>query len=113
MASLLTCARRAALLLALAPAACFQATSGQWAKEGVDSAVVAHDQAVCQREARQLAGAEAHIDQDIIASRGEDWQRTGSYAGNVAQMNESNAARERAMVDRCMRAQGYIQPGKG
>jgi hypothetical protein len=105
--------RLAAAIFCLLPAACFQASGGEWAKQGVDGNIAARDLGLCQREARLQAGAEAKIDQDIIASRGTDWQRTGSYAGNVDQLNASNATRERDMVARCMKSKGYAQGGQG
>jgi len=97
------------VLICLAVSGCFRSGSGEWFKQGTDSSVAARDQGYCQREARLVTREESKIDQDITASRGSDWQTTGSYASNVAQMRDSGAAREREMVARCMRARGYAQ----
>lgn len=90
---------------------CFQSgpSSGEWVKPGVDGSMTARDLSYCQREARLVTREESKIDQDIIASRGSDWQTTGSYSSNVAQMRDRSAVREREMVGRCMRNRGYSQ----
>ena len=90
---------------------CFQSgpSSGEWVKQGVDGSMTARDLSYCQREARLVTREESKIDQDIIASRGSDWQTTGSYNANVAQMRDRSAVREREMVGRCMRNRGYSQ----
>jgi len=95
----------------LALGACFQATGGEWFKQGVDSGVTTRELAQCQRDARLVGNEEAKIDQDIAASRGTDWQRTGSYNANTQQMAQSAAKRQAEMVGRCMRNKGYSQPG--
>lgn len=95
----------------LALAGCFWSapSSGEWFKQGADGGATARDLSYCQREARLVTREESKIDQDIIASRGSDWQTTGSYSSNVAQMRDKSAAREREMAARCMRNRGYSQ----
>ena len=102
--------RAIACLLACAVlGGCFATGSSEWGKAGVDSQVAARDLGVCQRESRLVTREEGKIDQDIVASRGSDWQTTGSYASNVAQMRDSGAARQREMIARCMKTKGYSQ----
>jgi len=86
------------------------APRGEWAKAGADGARTARDLSACQADARRAGGSESRINQDIAATRGDDWQRSGSYAANVSQMNERGAVRERQYVAACMRAKGYAQP---
>ena len=107
-------------LACLSLAGCYTVTGGgdnaprgEWAKPDTDGAKTARDLSACQIDARRTGGTDARIDQDIAASRGEDWQRSGSYSANLAQLRDSNAARERQYVAACMKAKGYIQPGPG
>ncbi len=97
-------------LICLVLSACFQASGGEWFKPGVAGDLTARDLAQCQRDARLVAGEEGKIDQDIIASRGADWQASGSYAANTSQMAQSSDKRRAEMVGRCMRNKGYAQP---
>ena len=97
-------------LICLTLSACFQGTGGEWFKQGVESNVTARDLIQCQRDARLVAGEEGKIDQDIIASRGADWQASGSYAANTSQLGQSSEKRRNEMVGRCMHNKGYIQP---
>ncbi len=90
--------------------ACFQGTGGEWFKPGVESGATNRELANCQSNARLVVGEEAKIDQDIAASRGSDWQKTGSYGSNTQQMNQSAAKRQAEMVGRCMRNKGFVQP---
>jgi hypothetical protein len=96
--------------MCLGLSACFQSSSGEWFKQGVASNVTARDLAQCQRDARAVAGEEGKIDQDIAASRGADWQASGSYASQTSQLAQSSEKRRLEMVGRCMRNKGYTQP---
>ncbi len=107
-----------AAVACLALAGCYTVTGGgdntsrgEWAKPDTDSAKTARELSACQIESRRIAGADSRIDQDIAAARGEDWQRSGSYSANMAQMNESVAIRQRQYVASCMKAKGFSQPG--
>ncbi|MCC7049534.1 MAG: hypothetical protein IT562_22685 [Alphaproteobacteria bacterium] len=97
-------------LICFAVSACFQSGGGEWFKPGVAGDLTARDLAQCQRDARLVVGEEGKIDQDIIASRGADWQASGSYAANTSQMAQSSDKRRVEMVGRCMRNKGYTQP---
>lgn len=90
--------------------ACFQGTGGEWFKPGVESGATARELSACQSGARMVGAEEAKIDQDIAASRGSDWQKTGSYASNTQQMAQSAAQRQAEMTGRCMRNKGFTQP---
>ena len=98
------------LPLLFALSACFQGTGGEWFKPGTESGATTRELAACQRDARYIGNEEAKIDQDIAASRGTDWQRTGSYSSNTQQMAQSAAKRQAEMVGRCMRNKGFTQP---
>lgn len=99
-----------ALGLCFGLGACFQASGGEWFKPGVESGATTRALSQCQTEARALGREEGKIDQDITASRGSDWQMTGSYGANTSQMADSNAKRQATYVDRCMKAKGFTQP---
>mgnify|MGYP000880705463 FL=1 len=98
------------LTLFFALGACFQGTGGEWFKPGVESGATARELSACQSGARMVGAEEAKIDQDIAASRGSDWQKTGSYSANTQQMAQSAATRQAEMVGRCMRNKGFTQP---
>jgi hypothetical protein len=102
--------RPAVVLACLGLSACLWSSSGEWFKQGAGSDVTARDLAQCQRDARAVVGEESKIDQDIVASRGADWQASGSYASQTAQLARSSEKRRQEMVGRCMRNKGYVQP---
>src|SRR5215813_5566512 len=95
------------LFLCVGLGACFQASGGEWFKPGVEGGATTRALSQCQTDARALGREEAKVDQDITASRGTDWQMTGSYGANTSQMADSNAKRQATYVERCMKAKGF------
>jgi hypothetical protein len=83
--------------------------SGGWSKPGVSPDAAEDDFSACQRQARNVTARDAAIDADILASRGQDWQRTGTLSMRRDDMADSNRARARQIVARCMAAKGYTQ----
>ena len=75
-----------------------------WSKPGVSPDTAETDLSTCQRQARDAA-----IDADILASRGQDWQRTGTLAMRRDDMADSNRGRARLIIARCMAAKGYTE----
>jgi hypothetical protein len=82
--------------------------SGNWTKPGADS----NDSAIALRECQAVAdvaiGPEAGIDQDIMATRQTDWQR--SQIGGIAagQLGAETGDRADKIVAGCMRAKGFV-----
>jgi hypothetical protein len=81
--------------------------NGGWSKPGVTADVAAEDFAACQSQARNATRRDAGIDADIMATRGQDWQRTGTLAIKRDDMANSSRENAKQIIGRCMAAQGY------
>jgi hypothetical protein len=97
-----------ALLVALG-ACTFGGT--RWTKAGVSQDTVDGDYDSCTSEARQATRRDAGIDADILATRGRDWQRTGTLRLKQDSMAENRRVRAEDVIDRCMREKGYEPAG--
>jgi hypothetical protein len=91
-----------AVLLVLA--AC---SGAQWSKPGVSQEVAARDYAECRHAAEVAHRRDSDIDTDILASRGQDWERTGLITQKRNNYADSNEARSGDFVERCMIGKGY------
>ena len=93
------------LALALGLVAC--AGNARWSKEGVSPQVAAQDLAACRSDAQAAMRRNTDVQADILASRGQDWQR-GGFLGiarsNFAAQNQSQADE---FVSQCMTGKGY------
>jgi hypothetical protein len=92
-----------ALLLALA--GCVGA--GGWNKPGVRPEKAAQDYADCRHTAELAQIRDSNIDADILATRGQDWERLGVLSTKRNDFADSNSARSGDLVQRCMLAKGY------
>ena len=95
--------RGSALLLALA--AC--STTGGWTKPGVAPEKAARDFAECRHVAELANRRDSNIDADIMATRGQDWERIGLLEQKRDEDANSSAPRTGSIVDRCMTGKGY------
>lgn len=91
--------------LALALAAC----ASSWSKQGVSREKAAQDYSECRHMAEIANRRDSNIDTDILASRGQDWQRLGILNAKRAGYADANEARSGDMVKRCMLAKGYTE----
>jgi hypothetical protein len=94
-----------ALALLLSLAAC--SGSGGWQKEGVSPEAAAADYAECRHSAQIADRRDSDIDADILATRGQDWQRIGVLQMRRNDYADSNAARQGDNISRCMKEKGY------
>jgi hypothetical protein len=94
-----------ALALLLSLAAC--SGSGGWHKDGVDSETAAADYAECRHSAQVADRRDSDIDADILATRGQDWERIGVLQMKRNDYADSDEARQGDNVDRCMKEKGY------
>ncbi len=101
--------RRGWLALALLLAGC-AAAGGGWSKPGADAAAVGSALADCHAVAATAVKTDADIDQDILATRHNDWQRAGVVRLQTQTMHEQTRDRGAAIVAACMRARGFDQP---
>ena len=95
--------------LALLPALAGCAAGGGWAKAGADASATDAAYAECRAQAAGAIEPEIGINEDILATRQNDWQR--SHVGQVASetMREQTRDRAAALVDSCMRAKGFAR----
>jgi len=89
----------------------FACTGGShWTKDGVAPAAAAKDFSECNSLAESASRTDSHINQDILAARGKDWQDTGMMS--TVQQNYSAQVQQKSqdIVFRCMVGKGYA-PG--
>jgi hypothetical protein len=79
----------------------------KWTKPGVTPDMTETELSDCESEAHSATQRDAGIDADILASRGQDWQRAGTLGLKRDDMANSNRARSAQIVARCMAAKGY------
>jgi hypothetical protein len=96
------------LLPAVLLAGC--ATTGDWTKPGADEATIAREYRDCRAVATDAVGIDADIDQDILATRQNDWQRSGVV--RLGAETSHNQTRDRAarITASCMQAKGFTKP---
>ena len=80
-----------------------------WAKAGADEATVTGEYQDCLTLAGGAVKTEADIDQDILATRGDDWRRASTGRLQTRTMREHTRDRGTAVVDACMRAKGFTR----
>lgn len=97
------------LALTLCLGACIGAPG--WTKEGVAPQAVAGDLADCRSEAKEATRRDADIDADIMASRGHDWQNSGTMSTHQAMFSSTSTQQADDVVKSCMIAKGYV-PGE-
>lgn len=81
--------------------------AGGWTKAGVPPSIAARDYAECRHSAELAFRRDRDIETDIIASRGQDWQRIGVLQNKTDVFADSNEAHEGDLVSRCMTEKGY------
>lgn len=86
-------------------AAC--AGSGGWQKPGVSPSEAAADYADCRHYAEVAHRRDSDIDADILAARGQDWEWIGVLTIRRDDYADSDNARDKGLVERCMMSKGY------
>jgi hypothetical protein len=102
--------RRAAPLNAAAALLLLAGCSGggaQWAKSGADEAATNAAYQDCRGLADTAVETDRAIDQDILASRQDDWQRASVVRTQTRVMHEHTRDRAGAIVDSCMKGKGF------
>jgi hypothetical protein len=93
-----------ALLWLLALAAC---ADPRWAKPGVSAETAKSDLAECQAMARDASSRDAAIESDILASRGHDWQSSGTLGAHKSSLGIDSYRQSEDMLNSCMASRGY------
>jgi hypothetical protein len=96
------------LVLALALGAC--GAAGPWVKPGADAKATDLAYRQCRALAATSTDTAAAIDKDILATRGNDWQRAGVMRVETREMHEQARAHGDAVIASCMRAKGFSRP---
>jgi hypothetical protein len=96
------CAPGIMLLLA----AC-AAGGSDWAKPGGDDAAAATAYQDCRGLSDTVVSTDRAIDQDIMASRQNDWQRASVVRQQTRIMHEHTGDRAAAILDSCMKGKGF------
>lgn len=102
--------RRAAPLNAAAALLLLAGCSGggaNWAKSGADEAATNAAYQDCRGLADTAVETDRAIDQDILASRQDDWQRASVVRTQTRVMHEHTRDRAGAIVDSCMTGKGF------
>ncbi len=82
-----------------------------WSKQGVSPEKAAQDYSECSHLAELANQRDSNIDTDILASRGQDWERLGTLSVRRDTYADSNRARSGDIITRCMIGKGYRQGG--
>jgi hypothetical protein len=93
------------LCLLFGLAACSGASD--WKKSGVSPDKAGRDYSECRHRAELAQRRDSNIDTDILASRGQDWERAGLLQTKRNDYADANAARSGDIVERCMIDKGY------
>ena len=82
--------------------------SPNWVKDGASPPQTAQAISDCESQGREATRRDTNIMNDIMATRGGDWQRSGVKETQVQMFTASNEPRFEDVVNRCMAAKGYI-----
>ena len=78
-----------------------------WAKPGADRDTMRADLGECQEEARAATAVDTNIDNDIMATRSQDWQRTGTLGTKRSTFALQDQQHSQDIIARCMAGKGY------
>jgi hypothetical protein len=98
-------ALHAAFVLVLAGCA----GGGDWTKAGADEATAAREYQDCRDLAATAVRTDADIDQDILATRGSDLQRSGAVRAQSQATRDQTRDRAATIVTKCMAAKGFAR----
>ena len=104
--------RKMPLLLAFAALLSACSSNPQWAKPGATKETVQDDYDECRAYAYAATRQDTAIDQDILASRGTDWQRNNTLQAKKSTMSTQGEGHIRDIIASCMGAKGYA-PARG
>ncbi len=96
------------LALTLALLGC--ADNPSWSRPGVTSQQTAVELSDCQSQARDATQRDTNIVNDILATRGNDWNNSGVLSTQMSEFSAENHNRTSDIVNRCMVGKGFV-PG--
>lgn len=83
------------------------AGGSDWAKPGADNAAAATAYQDCRGLSDTVVSTDRAIDQDIMASRQNDWQRASVVRQQTRIMHEHTGDRAAAILASCMKGKGF------
>jgi hypothetical protein len=86
--------------------ACSSPSAG-WQKAGVSDQQRQADYSVCRAQMRAATDKDYAIDQDISASRSNDWRNAGQLNAQRDNLTSGDADYSRRVLGACMTAKGY------
>ena len=98
----------APLLLAVCTAA---PTEVRWVKTGADNQTIARELQDCNAQADAALATERGINQDINATLGGNWQRSGTLGLQDQAMRQQASGFADRVLNSCMRAKGFTREG--
>ena len=98
------------LALALALSAC--SSKPQWVKPGTSRDTANDDLEDCQGLARTATRNDQAIDQDILATRGADWERNNMLQAKKSTFAVQDEDHARDIIASCMSGKGYTPARK-
>lgn len=93
------------LALALALSAC--SSKPQWVRPGTSGDTMSDDLDECRALANAATRKDAAIDQDILATRGTDWERNNTLQAKKSTFAMQDEGQARDIIASCMGAKGY------
>jgi len=99
----------AGIAVALALVAC--AAEPRWSRGGVSAAVAESDYADCRGMAQEATERDNGINADILASRGHDWQQTGTLDLHQSAFVAQSQLQAGDILKACMLSKGYVPGG--
>jgi len=105
--------RKLLTLLALAAALTACSSKPQWVRPGTDSDTMSDDFDDCRALANAATRRDAAIDQDILATRGVDWERNNTLQAKKSTFAVQDQGHVRDVIASCMSAKGYTPARRG
>lgn len=90
--------------LAVVVAGC---AGGDWTRSGTSPQQTAAELSDCQSQARAATERDTNIMSDIMATRGNDWRRTGVMSTQMSEFAAENHNRTSDIINRCMIGKGF------
>ena len=98
------------ILVAVALAAC--SSKPQWVRPGTSRDVTSDDLDECRAVANAATRKDAAIDQDILATRGADWERNNMLQAKKSTFAVQDEDHARDIIASCMSGKGYTPARK-
>ena len=98
--------RKWTLACALALIGC--SSGGNFSKEGASQDQTAQAYSECQSIVREATRRDDNIMTDIMATRGNDWQRTGVLSTKEQVFSAEDRGRSDEILNRCMIGKGFL-----